>query len=208
MKILYIEARNKTDVANKVNFKNLPKELFLAYSIQYKKQAEQIKNKLKKSRFKIKGFKQVLGCTKLKSSFPILLIGSGKFHALNLAVQNTVPIYIYDNGIISIIEKEEIEKIRKNKEIALKKLFSAENIGILISTKPGQDNFKKAIELKGKIIKKNSKKKVFIFISNTINLQEIENFQIDVWINSACPGLARESKKIINIDDVLKYFSK
>ena len=49
MKILFIEAQNKNskniEISNK-ELKNLPKEIFLAYSIQYKELAKKVKKKL------------------------------------------------------------------------------------------------------------------------------------------------------------------
>ncbi len=42
---------------------------------------------MRETGIKVKQTIQVLGCTQLKSNLPIILIGSGKFHALNLALQ-------------------------------------------------------------------------------------------------------------------------
>jgi diphthamide biosynthesis enzyme Dph1/Dph2-like protein len=81
----------------------------------------------------------------------------------------------------------------------------SKKIGIIISTKPGQENIKKSELLKEKISKKYPEKQVFFFISNHINLAEFENFSIDFWINSACPGLLNDSRKLSNIDDIISF---
>jgi 2-(3-amino-3-carboxypropyl)histidine synthase len=219
MKILYIEARKKkqedTDRDYVIDCTNLPKKVTLAYSVQYINIAKSVKAFLEKKGFNIIGFKQVLGCTKLsdeEKKHPILLISSGRFHAVNLAIQrnhsnqNKSAIYIYSNRIISKIDKEEIKKLKKDKELNLNKFFNSQNIGILVSTKPGQQNLKKAQELKNKIKRKYPEKKVNLLISNNININELENFQIDIWINTACPGLAYDSSKIINYDEILAVF--
>jgi 2-(3-amino-3-carboxypropyl)histidine synthase len=202
MKVLYIEARKKSEKTelSKETLKTLPKELFLAYSIQYKSQATKIKRQLESNDFKIVGFNQVLGCTKLKTNSPILLIGSGRFHALNLALQSDYPIYIYSNGTISKVEESEIKELKKNKQGSISKFFSAERVGIIFSTKPGQYNSKE--EIIEKLIKNYPEKRFFSFISNNINTAEFENFKIDFWLNTACPGLTNDSTKIENIDDV------
>ena len=83
MKVLYLETKKKTAENIDLDSSGLPKELFLAYSIQYKQIAEQIKSILEKRKTKISGFQQVLGCSKLNPSSAILLIGSGRFHAKN-----------------------------------------------------------------------------------------------------------------------------
>ncbi|MBU3907183.1 MAG: diphthamide synthesis protein, partial [Nanoarchaeota archaeon] len=76
--------------------KKLPGKIIVAYSIQYKDFAKQIAKSLKGRATKLT---QILGCSKLKlpkKANAILLIGSGEFHALNLALQTKLPIYILD----------------------------------------------------------------------------------------------------------------
>jgi len=206
MKVLYIEAKKKkSEKLNEESLKTLPKELFIAYSIQFKSLAEQIQAHLIKHSYNIIGFQQVLGCTKLrvKNNAAILLIGSGRFHALNLALQNK-EVYIYNNGLITKIAEKDINDLKKNKETNLRRFFLARKIGILVSTKPGQENTIKAQLLKERILKKYPEKEVFLFFSSHINVNEFENFQIDFWINSACPGLINDASNLLNIDDILE----
>jgi len=207
MKTLFIESKSKINIST-IDFKLIPKELVLAYTIQYKSLAETIKNNLKKLGYNIKGFYQVLGCTKLKLNSPILLISNGKFHALNLALQNEYPIYIYstETNSISLFDNKEVNKIKQNKEILARKFFNSNKIGLIISSKPGQENIIRANNLK--ILLKKQNKEAFLFISNNINLSEIENFNMDFWINTACPGLAYDNPKIANIDDIFSILNE
>lgn len=203
MKILFIEAQNKNfpEIGDN-ELKKLPERIFLAYSAQYKKLAEKLKKRLGKSGRKVAGIKQVLGCTKIKSKVPILLIGSGRFHALNLALQgNTV--YVSEGNNIKKLESNEIEKIKSRKKVALLKFYSSGKIGILVSIKPGQESLDTAVVLREKLEKKG--KKARIFITDNINTNELENYSIPVWINTACPGIILDdlsSSKILNIDDL------
>jgi len=192
MKTLFIPLIKPLNKVPELN--NIPKEIFIAYSIQYKELASRIKEKLGK---RVKGFQQVLGCTKLETKYPILLIGSGKFHALNLALQGN-QVYIYEQGKITRIDDKELEKLKIRKKIALSKFYSAERIGILVSLKPGQEHLDKAIKLQASLKKQG--KQAFIFIANNLNLFELENFQLDSWVNTACPGLELDAA-IINIQD-------
>lgn len=208
MKVVYIEAQSKQEAEEhskleKLDLSMLPQTLYIVYSIQYKKLAEQLKEIIIKNNIKIKGFQQVLGCTELKLNCPILLIGSGLFHARNLALQNKT-LFLYENGIIRRIEKKETEEIMKNKKMAILKFLNSNNIGIITSLKPGQENIQKALTIKERIQKKYKNKQVFIFLSNNINTAEFENFSIDLWLNTACKGLAYDSKIIINTDDILE----
>ena len=206
LKVLFLEAQRKiNDSQLKINidFSLLPKELFLAYSIQYKKMAENLKKELESHNIRIAGFQQVLGCTKLESQAPILLIGSGRFHAINLALQNR-RVIIYNNSTNKLeeITQKEINDFKKDKQAKLNKFTQAETIGIIVSTKPGQENLALAEKTKKQIERVYPHKKVFIFLTNQLNISELENFNIDFWLNSACSGLSRDSPLISNIDDI------
>jgi len=213
MKILYIEAKSKAKQEEffiDENFiKKLPKEIFLSYTIQNKQQAEVMKKALENKGIKLAGFQQVLGCskTRVKEGIPIILIGHGRFHALNLALQNKRQIILYSNGSSAVIGEKEIKEHQERLKNSINKFLHSYTLAIIISLKPGQENMKQAKELERIINKKYPEKKVFFFISNNINLSEIENFNIDFWINSACPGLLNDSPKIANIDDVFEFFS-
>jgi len=191
---MFVEARKKLenfDVSN-INIGILPEKVFLVYSVQYKSLAQKIKKKLEKTGKKVKGFKQVLGCSQLKSKEPILLIGSGHFHAIQLALQgNTV--YILENKIIKLNEQE-INKIKAKRKAAVSKFLASNKIGILVSTKPGQENLKQAIFLKTKLEKKG--KEVKIFLADNIELKELENYDIGSWLNTSCLALTLDNKVV------------
>jgi len=208
MKLLFVEGRSKAspeDYFIDSNFiGKLPQKVFLAYLAQFKGQAESMKKAIKKTGRKILGFQQVLGCTKLQTPCQIVLIGNGSFHALNLAMQNKLPILLYSNGSSRLIGEKDISEIKKKKQAALSKFLVSNNIGILVSTKPGQENLKAAEGIKKKINAKYPEKQVFLFISSTVNTAEFENFPIDSWINTACPRISEDSHKILNPDDILE----
>ncbi|MBA7675377.1 hypothetical protein ES703_83610 [subsurface metagenome] len=218
MKTLFIPAKIKSK-ANKPKIleisKKLPKNIAIAYSIQYKDIAFEIKNILSSGSqrrangkftslsktHKITKLVQVLGCS--KPSFPkntqaILLISSGKFHAIPLTLEAKLPIYILEHNVLRKISKQDIESFKKRQKASYLKFLNADEIGILVSTKPGQQNLKKALELKKKI----KNKKSYLFISNNIDINEFENFRLNCWVNTACPRLDMESNSIINMDKI------
>ena len=202
-RILYIESKQKNlDInLNKSEISKLPKKLFLAYSIQYKELAESIKEQLKRNSIKVEKFQQVLGCSKIKTQLPILLISTGKFHAQNLFLQTPI-LYITENDKIVQIPKKDIEAQRTRRKTALLKFLKADRIGILVSTKPGQEKLNEAVKLKENL--KKQKKQAYIFISNNIDIAQFENFPVDSWVNTACPGLCMDNSSIINIEDIPK----
>jgi len=203
MKVIYIESKLKNATLNIPNSElaKLPKKIFLAYSIQYEQIVYNIAKQLKKQKIKVEKIQQVLGCSKINTKIPILLVGSGKFHAINLFLQSPI-LYMLENKKIIQIPKQEIERFKAKRKTALIKFLKAETIGILVSTKPGQKNLQKAEKLKQRLKKQG--KQPYIFISNNIDISQFENFQIDSWVNTACPGLANDNSDIINIDELPK----
>jgi len=195
MKVLFIEAKKKQLIdINSINLDILPKQLFLAYSIQYKQLAFELKKKLGK---RVREFRQVLGCSVLNTKYPILLVGSGRFHALQLALQNN-EVYILEEKITKLDERE-IKEIKAKRKTALMKFLAASKIGILVSAKPGQEAFKKALSLKKEIEKKG--KEVKIFLADNISIEELENYDIESWVNTSCPALTTDSR-IINAEEL------
>jgi len=203
MKALFINAERKVEKPKISEIsKKLPKKLHILYTIQYKGITENIKQQLEKTGVKITAIEQILGCSKITPKAPILLISSGKFH-LTQALSNIAkptPIYYYnaETGKTEKIGKEHIEDLKKKEKARLSKFYSSENIGMLISTKPGQNKLKQALQEKKNLKKKFKDKNFYIFMFETINLNELVNFPIDIWINFACPGLYFDSPKIIN----------
>jgi diphthamide biosynthesis enzyme Dph1/Dph2-like protein len=201
METLFIPAKRKLNI-NKKKIeeisKKLPQKIVIAYSIQYKDIASEIKNILSKNH-NITKLVQVLGCSKLnlpKATQAILLISSGKFHATSLAFETKLPIYILEQNSLHQITKQDIQIFEKKQKVAYLKFLDADKLGILISIKPGQQNIRKALEFNKKI----KDKKSYLFIGDNINTSEFENFGLNCWINTACPRLDMDNNSVINID--------
>jgi len=203
MKTLFIPSQRKLK-ANKSKIleisKQLPNNIAIAYSIQFKDLANKIKQILSKNH-NINSITQVLGCSKPKFSKQtqaILLIGSGKFHAISLAQITKLPIYILERDNLYKISDKDIEQFKQKQKAAYLKFLNANKVGILISTKLGQQNLKQAINIKKKL----KEKKSYLFITNNINTSEFENFEIDSWINTACLRMDMNDSRIINADRI------
>ena len=205
MKTLFIPAKIKSIInekaiieLSKTFLKNIT-NITISYSIQYEELEKMIKQILSKSH-NITSFVHVLGCSKPdfpKSTEAVLLMGSGRFHAISLAIETSLPIYIIENSKITKLSEQETEQFRKKQKAAYLKFLNSDKAGILVSSKPGQENLEKAIALKKKL-----KKKAYIFIGNEINSSEFENFSLNSWINTACPRLDMESNSIVNINRI------
>jgi len=204
MKTIFIPAKSKAKPnITKIReiSKKLPNNIAIAYSVQFQDIAQEIKQILSKDH-KITKTIQVLGCSKpkfTKNTKALLLIGSGKFHAISLAQETKIPIYILNNNSFEKISQKQIQELKAKQKASLMKFLHADKVGILVSTKPGQQNLKQAIELKNNL----KDKKPYILIANNLNTQEFENFnKIQSYINTACPRLDMESADVINIRDI------
>ena len=202
MKVLYIDSKLK-DLERfnpaESEIQKLPKKLFLAYSLQYKSAAEAIKKRLEENKIKVSNFQQVLGCSKINTKDPILLISEGRFHLLNLFLQSP-EVWFLDSNKLMKIPSSEIESLRNKRKSSLIKFLKAQNIGILVSTKPGQENLSLALKIKSQLKRKG--KNPYIFLSNNIDLGQFENFKIESWVNTSCYGLSYDNSNIIDYKEI------
>lgn len=213
MKTLYLEARKKNLDVPSYAFSKLPKRVGLLYTIQFKPFIDEIVNELKKQGKEVvfgqggraKHSGQVLGCDAGAAILIIdkvdcfLFVSSGRWHAkrIVLSLPKSKPFFmISGNGLESI----DAEDLKKSRLAIQRKFYNADRFGILVSTKPGQENMKAALLLKEKLEK--AGKKTFIFIADMINPSEFENFRIDLWINTACPGLAFDFPNMANLEEI------
>lgn len=217
MKTLFIESKymGKTET-RKIKVEKLPQTIGLATSVQFADRLDEIKNFLETNNKKVligegkqkyKG--QILGCdvsagNNIKGKVDAFLyIGDGRFHPLGLAMKTEKEVYTFNpksNQFLKINEKK-INEYKKNIQVKTMRYLSSDNIGILVSTKPGQNDMKSAQKLKKDLEKKG--KKGYIFVFNTLNTNELENFPfVDFWVNTACPRIEEDSKKIINIENI------
>ena len=191
----------------------LPEKIALALPVQFLDFLEPIKKQLQDSGKEVLLFKskhgkypgQVLGCAVEKfvgDYTAFLYIGDGKFHPTALLYENEKEVYCYNpfNDQIEILDSSYVEKVQKRKKGQLAKFLSFDNIGILVTSKSGQNRSKKAEELREKLEK--ADKKAFVFMADEIDFNSLENFNfIDVWINTACPRIV-EDFKCLNIRDL------
>jgi len=213
MKTLFFEARKKfSDIDYSPLADVKYRKIGLLATVQYINTIYSVKAELikrGKEVFMSKALKhecQILGCNvdaalKIKDKVDaFLIIGSGRFHAYNVASLGK-PVIIWRPGS-RIIEfpKEEIFKIKAREKANLSRFLLAESVGIIVSTKPGQCRLADALQLEKKLKAKG--KKSFIFISDMISGNELENFRVSVWINTACPHLTLDIPNLLNIDSI------
>ena len=189
-------------VLEKFNIKE--KKIGLISAIQYVDYLEEAKEILEKKGYKISIAGQMVGCNvssalKLKVD-AFVFIGSGEFHPLELA-KVTKEIYFANpvSGKVSKFSKEELKRLEKKEEGKIKRYLMADKIGVLVSTKPGQEHLKNAL-----YFAENCGKEAYVFMADEIDVNRLEDFNdIKAWVNSSCPRL--EGNNIVSMRDVLKY---
>ena len=158
---------------------------------------------------------KILGCNvdsakKIEKNIDAFLyIGTGEFHPIKIALETNKEVYTMNpsTGRIKKIDEKDIKIIRNRTKAGLVKFLSSSKIGILVSTKKGQQNLEAAKQIENLY----PEKKFYVFAFNTLNINDLENFPfIECWINTACPRIAtddsiRAGKAMINLEDILKF---
>ena len=221
MKIMMVEGRYK----GKINLSNLdtnvlPENIGLLTTVQFLDFVTEIKQYLESNGKKIfidkikqKYEGQLLGCDtgsaeKIKDNVDAFLyIGTGIFHPLGIALNIDKDIFCYEpiSAVLSKIDKVQVEKYNRKRKAAYLKFLEASDIGILVSLKPGQNNFRKAIELKKQLKDKNC----YIFAFDTLDFNQVENFPfIQCWVNTACNRILDDYEKfpkpLVDLSDIEK----
>lgn len=182
----------------------------ITYVIQHEKNAYQLKKFLEKNKKNAIICGKILGCDISnakryeKEVEKFIYIGSGKFHPYNLKAQIDKDVLILNpiSQTIKRISDDEINLIKRKKYSRIAKASLAETFGILVSLKTYQNNIEEAFKLKERI--ESAGKKAFIFAGNEINDSNLLGFEVDAYVNTACPRIIEDefSKPIINADEV------
>lgn len=161
---------------------------------------------------------QLLGCsyhTPLKKDTITVAVGDGDFHpgAFIYNKDSVKQILVLDTNLKTLKLKdfsEDFNKYLTRIYFMKDKFLNSKNIGIYVSTKPGQSYMQLAEKLKFQL-EKHYKKNVFLFISNNIDSNEFVNFNyVEFIINTACSRIFTDDfskfKNIINYFEFIKYF--
>jgi 2-(3-amino-3-carboxypropyl)histidine synthase len=221
MKIMMVEGRYKGKIdLSGLKPKELPQKLGLVSTVQFLDYIDEVKSTLEKAgkqvftnKIRQKYDTQLLGCDQgaaMKDADKVdayFYFGTGGFHPLGVVIAAEKDVYCYDplSSIQTKIPKEQGIKMNQKRKGAYLAFLSADNVGILVSIKPGQNLFKKAMELK----ERHKDKNCYIFVQDTIDFNQLENFPfIDVWINTACNRIMDDAEKfpkpLLDIADIEK----
>jgi len=205
MKLMHVHAKSTIDVRMPESvLKKLPKGRWgVVTTIQHQHKMADIIQQLEHAM--LAG--QVLGCNasaaeKIKKDVDQwLFVGSGEFHPVQVAMMTSQPVYLWNPVAkeFGLLDKKRVDDWRKLKLGQLNNFLHAKRVGIIVTTKIGQKNLMRALELQ-----KKADKEYFIFACDELDMSEFENFTfIDYWVNTACPRIPDSAKDMVNIDDLI-----
>lgn len=209
MKQIFIPVKSAVKIKiAKSNLANLPSKVIVVTTQQL---TEEVMVFCKKQNLTFGGV--VLGCSirsaesYVDSAEAFLFIGTGEFHPINIALKTGKPVYMLDHlrDNIELLDPKKVDVIKKRKKGAILKFLSSSEIGMMISTKQGQNNYSVAQTL----TEKYKDKQFYFFMADTFSYAELENFPfIECFVNTACPRIGTDdaahiAKCVVNLEDVI-----
>ncbi|PIN85859.1 hypothetical protein COV19_07685 [Candidatus Woesearchaeota archaeon CG10_big_fil_rev_8_21_14_0_10_44_13] len=214
MEIIHIDAKSEADIMPAVResfrFTKKGSKVAIVSTIQHLHKLKEAKKLLEENGIKPIVSGQVLGCrvpSIPKDADKILYIGSGKFHPIGIFLKTRKEVIAANpfSGNVSKITGKDVLAVERRRKGALAKFLSSSTIGILMSTKPGQMNVQGGKKRIDEMIKKYKDKKFYKFAFDTLQKDELGNFNfIECWVNTACPRIFEDFEKgMINLSDII-----
>ena len=210
MPVIYVHASIDIDV-DKLIEAVLPslreyESIGLTTTVQHAHQVEEMKKKLTEKGVsvlvgggtgKTPLDAQILGCSYMTAINimervdAFLYVGGGQFHPSGIVMSTGKPVIIANpyNGEVSGIEEGDLMDLAKRRMAAVTIAKTSKRFGILVSSKPGQNNLEKAVELQ-KMLKEQGKEALLIYMDE-IRAEHINNYsEPEILVNTACPRIA------------------
>ena len=218
LKLAFIDVKyTKPIVLPKGFLEKLPRRVALFTTIQFHDQYEKLKGQLKAAGKEVVVLRpkhawhdgQLLGCGvedwSKERVDAFVYVGDGLFHPKAILFQNTAPVHLYDpkTGDERTITQEELRPLLKRRKGALTTFHTAKRVGVLITTKYGQERLTRSFALETQY----PGKEFYYFLDDTLNLHGLEDFPfIEVYVNTACPRMMDDHEKLVrpvlNIADI------
>lgn len=134
---------------------------------------------------------QVLGCSFSAARVPgvaeILFVGTGSFHPLGVQLATGLRVVALD-PLVGQAREVSAEAFLRKRMGLIARAQDATVIGLLVSTKPGQDRFQRARDLAA------ASDRAFLVMMDEISPDELLNLGFGAYVNFACPRLAYDDQ--------------
>ncbi len=148
----------------------------------------------------------VLGCRALiPDSDCVVLIATGVFHAINIGLITSKPVFIIGPDGVSRLDDSLVSSLKKRRAVMIAKVLDAKVIGVLLSVKSGQSHESLAEDV---VVKLNSLgKEAYLFVADNLSSSQLNDFPVDAWVNTACPRIVEDEfdKPIVNWSELVNY---
>jgi len=217
MKTMFVYAKSKKEVVLPDDVvSQLPRRVGIVSTIQYLHRIGNVKRQLPES---VLGG-QVLGCRadnaqRIASQVDAFLyIGTGEFHPIEVAMTTGKPVFFYNpvTNAFGPLDKRTVDSYKTHLRGQQLKFLTARRVGILVSTKLGQNDnkinpFSQELKMRAADeLRKLPRKEWYVFAFDTLRQHDLADFPfIDCWVNSACSRIADEKSDIVNIKEALGW---
>lgn len=218
MKVSFVKVNYEGTVKIPANvIEKLPKKVMLFLTAQLMHQKESIIEQLKKAGKKVVLEKprhtreegQILGCDTepIEGDFEAFFyVGDGMFHPQALIIKNDKPVHVWDHANKKYLKltNKDADMIRKKLGVAQTKFLMSKNIGVLITTKPGQNKLLQFMKIRTKY----PDKEFYFLVNNNVDFKGLEDFPfVECFVNTACERIATDDyskfhKSILNFEDL------
>lgn len=151
---------------------------------------------LKKGGSRVELLGQILGCdySALRDTRAeaIIFIGDGLFHARGAVLYTGKRVYAINPLNLEMIEIN-AQDFTKERYFLISKCVGLKNLGIIVSTKPGQKRLKLAEKIREKA-KEHGLKALIVYMGEIIP-EKLENLPFDFYVNTACPRISYDDYK-------------
>ena len=219
MKMLFVNAKAKRfEMPSTEQVAKLPLRIALFTTSQHLHELPRLRELLESQGKTVKLFKglhsrhegQTLGCDvpELGDEFDCALFaGTGLFHPKALLMATDKPVFTLEpeNGAVQLLDHELVKRMQGRRLAALKKFYSSDRIGVLVTIKTGQERFLTGMKLREKF----PDKTFYILAFDTLDFSQLGNFPfVECFVNTACPRIMDDhdkfEKPVLNLEDVTK----
>lgn len=205
MKNFFVEVKYRGDLEfPEWLIEKLPSKLVICSVIQYLDYLPQLQRFLEQHGKTVEMYQsnhgqypgQILGCDVFNAEFDcdaFLYLGDGEFHPTALLYRNGKPVYTLEPRAmkLDVLTPDYLDRMRKRKNVQLIKFFQSQHIGLLVTLKPGQNQFLAVKRLEQRL--RDMGKTVHTIVADNINEGILDNFNfVQSWVNTGCPRIGQD----------------
>jgi 2-(3-amino-3-carboxypropyl)histidine synthase len=182
------------------------RDFSICFSVNFDRIAHRLASALSSIGKRPRELQRVLGCSFPSVDGVALYVGDGLFHPLGVAVNNSVIAFDPFTRELNEISGEDMDRRKRGRLLGV---LNAERVGILVSTKKGQQHFRDALVIKRHL--ENRGKKAEILVMDRIERDSLTGYGVDAYVNTACPRIATDDdlgKPTINYAELVELESE